>query len=134
MGTINSSISNITGLIKSALELPKTPMSPLPPPLIIIGGNIRPGLSARTITSRVISRQAEAGAPSGDIFSEQSNVMESMINIIVEEVIEAIVLEAKIEVAIPPGIQVLSQGANAGGPVVSQGLTTSIASGTAIIR
>ena len=43
---------------------------PLPPQLLLIGAKLRPGLSPRNIASRIISRQSEAGAPVGDIFSE----------------------------------------------------------------
>jgi len=131
----SSSISTVISTIKAALTLPSKPLTSLPPQLLLVGGNLRPGLSPRTISSRIIARQGEAGAPVGDIFTEQSNVMESMITIIIEEVISSLQLEGKIEIVIPPGVQVLTQGAgNLGGPVISQGTTTSIASGSGIIR
>lgn len=133
--TTSSSISNIVKVLNAAFNGYRKPLTDLPPQLLVIGGKIRPGLSPRTITARVISRQSEAGVPSGDIFTESSNNMESMINIIVEEVINAIQLDAKLEITIPPGVQVTTLGAgNLGGPVVSQGVTTSIASGNGIIR
>jgi len=131
----NSSISSIINILAAAFTIPKKPLSPLPPQLLVIGANLRPGLSPRTIASRIIARQSEAGAPTGDVFSESNNVMESMTNIIVEELVSAIQLEAKIEIVIPPGVQVMSTGiGNMGGPVVSQGVTTNIASGKGVIR
>ena len=122
-------------MINAAFSAPRTPLESLPPQLLVVGGKLRPGLSPRTIASRVIARQSEAGAPVGDIYSEQSNVMESMITIIVEEIVSSIQLDAKIEIVIPPGIQVTTIGSgNLGGPVISQGATTSIASGNGVIR
>ena len=61
--------------------------------------------------------------------------MESMIVVVVEEIISALQLDAKIEVIIPPGVQVTTVGVgNLGGPVISQGATTNIAIGTGVIR
>ena len=131
----NSSISNVIEVLKAAFTVPNKPITPLPPQLLVAGAILRPGLSPRTITSRIIARQSEAGAPSGDIYSESSNVMESMTTIMVEEIISALQLDAKIEIVIPPGVQVTTMGAgNMGGPVISQGATTNIASGSGVIR
>lgn len=127
-------ISNILGLLTAAFSLAQTPVSSIPPPLLLIGAKLRPGLSARNIASRIISRQSEAGAPTGDIFSEDNNISESMETIRVQEIINAIQTEAKVEVTIPPGIQLTAAGGNAGGPVVVQGATIAIASGDGIIR
>lgn len=133
--TTSSSISNVLKILSAAFSGIRKPLTDLPPQLLVAGGELRPGLSPRNVTSRVISRQSEAGAPSGDIFTESSNNMESMINIIVEEVINSIQLDSKIEITIAPGVQVTTLGAgNLGGPVISKGVTTSIASGTGIIR
>jgi hypothetical protein len=58
-----------------------------------------------------------------------------MWEIAVEEIIKGYLKDAKIEVAIPPGTPVVTYGiGNLGAPVVSQGTTTSIVSGTGIIR
>jgi hypothetical protein len=130
-----SSMSSVLETLKAAFSIPRTPLSDLPPQLLLVGAKLRPGLSPRNIASRIISRQSEAGAPVGDIFSENSNVMESMMVITIEEIISALQLDAKIEVVIPPGVQVTTTGAgNLGGPVVSQGMTTNIGSGSGVIR
>jgi hypothetical protein len=131
----NSSISSVIGILKAAFTIPRKPLTKLPPQLLVVGAKLRPGLSPRTITSRIIARQSEAGAPSGDIYSESNNIMESMTNIMVEEIVSAMQLDAKIEIAIPPGVQVTTSGVgNLGGPVISQGVTTNIASGSGVIR
>lgn len=130
-----SSMSNVIKTLKAAFSVPRTPIESLPPQLVMVGAKLRPGLSARNIASRVIARQSEAGAPVGDVFSENSNVMESMTVILVEEIISALQLDAKIEVVVPPGVQVTTTGlGNMGGPVISQGATTNLAKGEGVIR
>lgn len=128
-------MNNILKLIKAAFEIPKKPLTPLPPPLIMYGANLRTGLSAKDIASRIISRQGEAGAPVGDIFSDSGNISEMMEVIRIQEIINALHLEAKIEVVIPPGVQVTTVGVgNAGVPVFSQGATSIMSVGNGILR
>jgi hypothetical protein len=129
-----SSMSNILSLLEAAFNIPRKPLTKLPPQLLIVGAKLRPGLSARMITSKIIARQSEAGAPSGAIFKDGKNVMESMINVVTEEVVNALLLDAKIEIVIPPGVQVTATGANGGGPIVVQGATTNMATGDGVIR
>jgi len=130
-----SSMTNVINTLKAAFSVPRTPIESIPPQLLLVGARLRPGLSSRNVAARVIARQSETGAPVGDIFSENSNVMESMIVVIVEEVISALQLDAKIEIVVPPGVQVTTTGlGNMGGPVISQGATTAIAKGEGVIR
>lgn len=129
------SITNIIQVILAAFSLPQQPVTPLPPPLIMLGGNLRTGLSSKQIASRIISRQSEAGAPSGDIWGDGENPMEGVITIMCEEVVNAIQTEAKVDVVVPPGIPLTAIGAGTFGvPVVSQGYTTSYKQANGIIR
>lgn len=128
-------ISNIISIIFGAFKAPQPPLTSLPPQLLLIGGNLRTGLSPREVASKIISRQSEAGAPVGDIFTDNANISELMERIRIEEIIEAIQLSSKVEIVIPPGVQVTSMGVgNLGGPVISQGVTTNIAMGYGVIR
>ena len=130
-----SSISGVLNVILAAFSIPDEPVQPLPPPLIMTGSNIRPGLSAQAITARIISRQSEAGRQVGDVFTDGPNVEEAMELIRVEEIINAILTEAVVNVVIPPGTQVTTIGVgNLGAPVVSQGATTGMAVGNGIVR
>jgi hypothetical protein len=130
-----SSMNNILKLIKGAFNIPKKPLTPLPPPLVLTGASKRTGLSAKDIASRIISRQSEAGAPVGDIFSDSGNIAEMMEVIRIQEIINALILEGKIEIVIPPGVAIQSVGVgNAGMPVVSQGVTINMAVGQGVIR
>jgi hypothetical protein len=53
----------------------------------------------------------------------------------IEEIINAVLTEAKVDVVIPPGISVMTIGVgNLGAPVVSQGATTTMGIGDGIIR
>lgn len=128
-------INEVISTIQAAFSLNTTPVAPLPPPLIVTGGAIRPGLSARKIASRIISRQSKAGAPVGALPDGSDNVAEAMELVRVEEIVNAILTEAKIEVVIPPGVAINAVGVgNLGAPVVSQGATVTFAQGQGIIR
>lgn len=134
-GSSLSSISSVLNIILSAFSIPKAPVTPLPPPLLLAGANLRPGVTSSSIASRIISRQSEAGMVVGDVFGDGPNTAEAMELIRVEEIINALLTEAKIEVVIPPGVAVTTIGVgNLGAPVLSQGTTTSIAVGSGVIR
>jgi hypothetical protein len=130
-----STIANVLGILKAAFTLVQKPVTPIPPVLLMVGAKLRPGLSARNIASRIISKQSEAGAPAGDIYSEGNNVSEAMETIRVQEIINAIHTESKVEITIPPGTPITAAGVgNLGAPIVVQGATTAIASGDGILR
>jgi len=130
-----SSISGVLNLILMAFSIPDSPVSALPPPLILTGAKLRPGLSSQAIAARIISRQSEAGRQVGNVFADGPNVEEAMEVIRVEEIINAIHTEAVVNIVIPPGTAVSTVGVgNLGAPVVSQGATTAMAIGDGIIR
>jgi hypothetical protein len=127
-------INKVTEILLGVFNLPSTPLTPMPPPILLTGANMRPGLSARNIAARIIARQSEAGAPVGALADGSQNVAEAMEVIRVEEIINALITEAKIEIIVPPGVPIIGVGGNAGGPVVVQGATTSFGQGAGIIR
>jgi hypothetical protein len=51
----------------------------------------------------------------------------------VEEIFEAIQQDAKLSLAVNPGVAVIANGANSGGPVVCVGSTTGIGDATGVI-
>lgn len=130
-----TTITGVVNLILTAFAIPEPPVSKLPPPLLVAGATLRPGLSAKSIAATIISRQSKAGRQVGNVFVDGDNVEETMELIRVEEIINALLNEAVVNVAIAPGVSVTTVGAgNLGIPVVSQGYTTTIASGNGIIR
>jgi len=129
-----SSMNGILNLILNAFLVPDIPVEPLPPPLVMVGAKLRPGLSAQSLAADIISKQSNAGRVVGDVFADGPNVEEAMELIRIQEIINAILTQSKVDVVIPPGISVLAVGGNAGGPVVCQGATTSMGIGDGIIR
>ena len=130
-----NSITSVVDIVLAAFKSVKTPVSPLPPQLILLGGNLRPGISASDMASKVISRASEVGKQVGDVFADGPNVDEAMEVIRMETLTDALLNDAVVNVVIPPGISVSTLGVgNAGLPVISQGVTTNMAIGNGIIR
>ena len=129
-----SSINGVLNTVLSAFSIPQTPIEPLPPPLIMVGAKLRPGLSAQSIAAEIISKQSNSGRVVGDVFADGPNIEESMELIRVQAIIDAILNEAKVDVVITPGIAVSTVGASPLGPVISQGATTAMGIGDCIIR
>jgi len=130
-----NSISGVLNVILTAFNIPAEPVTPLPPPLILVGAKLRPGLSASAIAARVITRQSEAGLPVGDVFADGPNTTEALLSITIEEIVNAILTEAKVEVVIPPGVSILTIGiGNLGAPIITQGASTSAGIGDGVIR
>jgi hypothetical protein len=130
-----NTIKSILNIINAAFNLPKKPLGNLPTKLLATGSKLRPGISPSEIASRIISRQVEAGLIVGDVFDDGQNTAQAMELIRIEEIIKALLTEAKIEIVIDPGVRVKTIGVgNLGAPVVSNGTTTSFAHGTGVIR
>lgn len=125
-------LSTIISGIKTALNAARTP-APVIPPLFLLKAVSRPGLSALTIANNIISRQSDAGAPVGALPDGTPSIAEKMERIRIEEIVKALKYDARIDIGIPPGIPIISNGANAAGAVISVGSTTGIGIGTGII-
>ena len=128
------SIDGVLDTLLAAFKIPEEPLTPLPPPLILLGGKLRPGISTTSVVSNVIARQTEAGLPVGDVFADGPNTNELMVKIIVEEIVNTLLNECVVNVVIDPGIAVTVAGANGGGPMISMGYTTLYGTGNGIIR
>lgn len=100
----------------------------------MIGAKFREGLSAIDIASKIIERKKEIGIGLAPLPSGGENIDLKMETIRVEEILNALLTKAKIEVAIPPGTPIQSTGGNAGGPIVVVGTTIDISKGEGIIR
>lgn len=128
-----TSIQSISGIFKNLFK-PSTPLQPITKEEILIGTKFREGLSAIDIASKIIERKKEIGVDIGSLSSGGKNIDLQMEVIRVEEILDALMTKAKIEIAIPPGTLVQATGGNAGGPIVVVGTTTSISKGEGIIR
>ena len=129
-----ANITDIFNVITNMLTSYRTPPPEIPSLLLLTGAKLRPGLSPSMIAAKIISRQHEAGIPAGILPSGNKNLSELMEVIRVEEIINAILTEARVDVAVAPGIALQANGASAVGPVTVAGLTIGIGNGTGIIR
>jgi hypothetical protein len=129
-----SKFGSILGGIKKILRIQDSGGASVPAPLILVGAQRRPGLSASKIASRIIQRKTEAGLPVGALPSGGVSPDELMERIRIEEIIRAIQEDAKITVAIPPGTTLNAAGANGGGPVVVVGSTITLTTGYGVIQ
>ena len=126
-------IKSIMGIIENSFS-PAMPLSSISKEQILIGVKSREGLSAIEIASKIINRKKQAGIPIGPLPSGSQNLDLIMETIRVEEIINALLTKAKIEVSAAPGTNVSVTGGNGGGPMLSQGGTTSIVKSEGIIR
>ena len=127
--------SEICSTVTKVFEGIQTPIMEIPSVLLSGGVIGRPGISPIMVASKIISRQEEAGAPFGPLKDGSKNVAEAMERIRVEEIVRALQEDSQIQVVIPPGgIMVQTNGANAGGPVISLGSNTNFVTGMGIIK
>jgi hypothetical protein len=89
-------MNGILNLILSAFQIPETPVEPLPPPLVMVGAKLRPGLSPQSIASDIISKQSDAGRVVGNVFADGPNVEEAMDLLRTQELINSILTKTKI--------------------------------------
>ena len=136
----NVNLSNIIDVINilktfSNPTFGAEPPTPIPPPLLLVGARLRPGMSARNLSKNLISRLEQRGIPMGtDVFGGDDNLFTTSIVMLAEEMLDEIRLNSKVDVVIPPGtIQITAVGGNAGGPIVVQGANTIISSGKGIV-
>jgi len=96
-----TSISSILNILLGVFSLMQKPTTPIPPQLLLVGKNLRPGMSARNLAARAISRlETEAGIPMGDVFADGPNKEAYKIKINAEEFVAMVQTEASVSVHI----------------------------------
>lgn len=129
---ISSIVQSITSFVKDKMSIP---LVPIPAIMMICSTIKRPGLSPMLIASRIITRQQDFGAPVGVNIDGSPNMMNQMFYVIADEMVNALKMEGKVEIAIPPGgITSIGTGANAGGPVVVTSNNIMPVSGSGVMR
>ena len=85
-----------------------------------IGAKLKPGLSARNLAAKTISKLEQQGIPmTDDIFGGEQNKFSLFVLTMSQQMINEIQTNMKIDAVIPPGsIQITAVGGNAGGPIV----------------
>lgn len=135
-GNENIDFSKAKDVIGALLKLFKIPSTPAPSVSKVqaLSSTLRPGLSSTKIAANIIKRQSEAGAPVGVRDDGTENMSEKMERIRVEEIVKALVTDARITVTINPGQTINGNGGNAGGPVTVIGQTLTLGKGTGLIQ
>jgi hypothetical protein len=130
---ITNIIQKLSSFIQNKLSIP---LIPIPAIMLICSTLKRPGVSPMLITARTINRLgSEVGAHIGVNIDGSPNMMNQLCYIITDEIVKAIKLEGKVEIAIPPGgITSLGFGANSGGMVSVTSSNIMPVSGSGIIR
>lgn len=118
-----SSMSSILKTLSGVFDVAQKPATQIPPPLLLVGKNIRPGMSSRNLAARIISRlESDGGIPIGNVFGDGNNAIPIAVRVISEEIVSMIQTEAKVDIAIDPGaIRIFSTGTAGPYPVVAQG-------------
>ena len=129
-------IDKIATAVNSALSALRPPVIPIPPILLLCEILDRPGLSAISLTSSIISRLPEAGIPTGVNPDGSDNMINQYTRIIVEEIIKEFQNNAVVNAAVPPGsINVVGTGTAAGiAPVAVTGVNSLPSAVNGIIR
>tara|TARA_B100000927_G_C16475536_1_gene473242 strand:+ start:7277 stop:7714 length:438 start_codon:yes stop_codon:yes gene_type:complete len=124
----NTDLSSIYSIIKLLKTFGKSsfgsePLPQIPPPLLMVGAKLKPGLSARNLAAKTISKLEQQGIPmTDDIFGGEQNKFSLFVLTMSQQMINEIQTNMKIDAVIPPGsIQITAVGGNAGGPIVVQG-------------
>lgn len=129
---LNNIIQNLSTFIQNKLSIP---LIPIPAIMLVCSTIKRPGLSPMLITSRIIDDMGEKGAHIGVNIDGSENLMNQMYFSMVNQIVNALKMEGKVEVAIPAGsISSMGFGANSGGMVQVQSFNTSDVAGRGIIR
>lgn len=113
----------IAAILKRAFKVQKK-LIPLNKEEILLGVQLREGLSSIDLASKIIERKKALGIDIGPLPSGAENIDLMMEVIRIEEIVDAIKTKMKVEAAFPPGVPITGSGGNAGGPMVIQGATT----------
>lgn len=122
-------IANGLGAIIGS-NLAKTTAIPSP---LLATAPLKNGLSARRVIKNIIPRLEQLGIPIGAQADGSDNIYLKVLLVLVEEIYNDIVGNAKLQINVPPGIALSASGANSGGVVISAGVTTSPIEGSGII-
>lgn len=129
---LNNIVQKLTTFIQNKLTIP---LVSIPAVLLLCSTIKRPGMSPMLITAKTINRMQDSGIPIGVNIDGSPNLMNQMCYVLIDEMVNALKMDGKVEVAIAPGaITSLGFGANAGGMVSVVSSNTSPVSGSGIIR
>ena len=128
-------ISDISNTLKGLFDITRQPAPEIPGMLMAVGCTQKPGLSSAVSLGNIVKRLNKHSIPTDPLPDGTENKTVQVALAIIDEVFRAIREDANIQVAYAPGtISVLTTGANAAGPVVSQGININFSKGQGIIQ
>lgn len=99
-------IDKLAEIIENAIQKARKPANDIPPLLTTIESKFRPGLSAISLSSNIVSRLAEAGVNTGTLPDGTEPQVTRVVRIFCEELVEEFQLNTKIQCEIPTGTNV----------------------------
>lgn len=128
-------ISDISDALKGLFNITRQPAPEIPGMLMAIGCMQKPGLSTAVSIGNIVKRLNKHSIPTDPLPDGTENKTVQFALAIVDEVYRAIREDANIQIAYAPGsISILATGANAAGPVVSQGININFSKGQGVIQ
>ncbi len=123
----------VVSQLKNLLSFNNVKSNTVPPPLILAASN-RSGLSAIQMTQEFLKWKQEVGLPVGTLSDGSANLDDAAIGKLFEIMVKWMQEKAKIDVAVKMYGTVTASGvAGPGLPVTTQGIVTTIQTGSAII-
>lgn len=127
---IEDILSDLNGLLN--FKTIKTPV--IATPLILASKN-RKGLSSIEITQRILKVKQQLGLPVGTLPDGSPNLDDVMIGVIVKEIVDAFLNDARISVAVEPKSGLIQVQGSAGPvPVVGTGFVTTTQTAWGVIQ
>ena len=128
-------ISEISNALKGLFNITRQPAPEIPGMLMAIGCMQKPGLSTAVSIGNIVKRLNKHSIPTDPLPDGTENKTVQFALAIVDEVYRAIREDANIQIAYAPGsISILATGANAAGPVVSQGININFSKGQGVVQ
>ena len=112
-------IKNVGHAIKGVFGSARTPVTTIPPILLLCEIMNRPGLSAIALTGSTIARLESNGIPTGGTECGETNHNNTLVRVIAEEVVKHVKTYGVVQNVSNNGeVSFVGMGGNAGGPLV----------------
>lgn len=130
-----TAIQSICTSIQGLLTNMRPPANIIPSIIMICSLVKRPGLSTIVSVGNIISNLSKQGFITSKNEDGSANMTNLLVHTIVSEVYRAIKMDMNLQVAFQPGsMMFMGTGANAGGPVVVNGVNTTFGQGYGIAQ
>jgi hypothetical protein len=126
-----TSLKSVLDTVLSIFSMAQKPATMIPPPLLLIGSKLKPGMSGRNLAADTITEmEAELGIPMTDVATfGEPNAAAGMVFTMAKNTVGHIQDNANVQGAFgPASINITATGANAGGPIVVNGTNLGITS------